>query len=184
VRGVWDHSDGRRAQAVVPKRPADLPEMFRLALEDWQLNPIVAGALEIGENGEMLLGDIRRPEQHVETQQHSGTSPEDIREDVPGGLVFLPATARAFAAVGDRTDGELYFPCRRRALGRTSKFRTQRLAPKAAVGTPQRERLHSESDCKRFSCPCCQAWTLEVNNGPTKIFRPSTATTSAADCES
>jgi hypothetical protein len=35
---------------------------------------------------------------------------------------------------------------------------------------PQRERLHSESARERFTCPCCQAWTLEVNNGANKNF--------------
>ena len=70
MRGVGHHRDAGGAQAIVLQRLANLAVMLGRALEQRQLDPVVAAALEFREDGKVLFGDMRRPEQQIEAEQH------------------------------------------------------------------------------------------------------------------
>ena len=64
------HGDGRGPEAVVGQHLADLVEMLGVALEDRDLEPVIARALELPEQRKMLLGDVGGPEEEVEAHLH------------------------------------------------------------------------------------------------------------------
>src|SRR6185437_13754977 len=68
--GVWDDRDCGRTQAVVSDRPPNFTEMLGRPIENRQLDAVEAGALDVGEEREVLLGHVRRPQEHVESQKH------------------------------------------------------------------------------------------------------------------
>ena len=72
MRLVGEHGDPGAAQALVPEHPADAGEVLGVALEDRQLDAVVARPLQLGEQGEVLVGDVGGPEQEVEAEQHGG----------------------------------------------------------------------------------------------------------------
>ena len=70
IRLGTDDGDGRAAEAVVVERLADGLVVGRIALEDRQLDAVVAGGLELGEQRELLGRDVGGPEQEVEAVFH------------------------------------------------------------------------------------------------------------------
>src|ERR1700722_5863049 len=66
VLRVRDDRDGRRPEAVVADRLSHLSEMLGRPLEDWKLNTVVPRPLDGSEEGKVLFGDVRRPQEHVE----------------------------------------------------------------------------------------------------------------------
>ncbi len=64
--GVRDDSDCGSPEAVVADRSTDCAEVLRRPLENRKLHPVKARPLDAGEQGEVLLGDLRRPQEHVE----------------------------------------------------------------------------------------------------------------------
>ena len=65
-----DDGDGGAFEAVVVEGLADGLVVGRVALEDRQLDAVVAGRLELGEERELLGGDVGGPEQQVEAVFH------------------------------------------------------------------------------------------------------------------
>jgi hypothetical protein len=61
--------------------------MLRLALEDGKLDAVIAGLFDFLEHWEMLLGDVRRPQQQIEAQKHGVSSRTGALTD--GGAVFI-----------------------------------------------------------------------------------------------
>src|ERR1700722_12725637 len=64
--GVWDDGDCGSPKAVVTDRLSHLSEMLGRPLEDWKLNTVVPRPLDGVEEGKVLFGDVRRPQEHVE----------------------------------------------------------------------------------------------------------------------
>ena len=63
---VWDDCDCRSPEAVVADRSTDCAEVIRRPFENRELHPIKARPLDPREQRKVLLGDMRRPQEHVE----------------------------------------------------------------------------------------------------------------------
>ena len=69
---VGEDGHAGTAQAFVLEHAAQAGEVFGVALEDRQLDAVVARPLDVGEQGKMLVGDVGGPEQEIEAQEHDG----------------------------------------------------------------------------------------------------------------
>ena len=71
VRLVGQHGDRGAGEAMVRERAREPPEMRDLALEQRDLDAVVAARLELGQERQMLLADMGRPEQEIEAGPHA-----------------------------------------------------------------------------------------------------------------
>jgi hypothetical protein len=64
------HRHRTGGEAGVLEGSTETAVMAHLALEQWDLDPIIAGCLEAIEQRHMLVDDVGRPQQEVETELH------------------------------------------------------------------------------------------------------------------
>src|SRR5207249_7503011 len=64
--GVRHHqSDGRAGETEVVELLSQLFVMIVVAFEDWDFHAVEAGLLQLGDDGKVLFGDMRRPQEQV-----------------------------------------------------------------------------------------------------------------------
>ena len=64
--GVWDDCDCGCPKAVVADRSTDCAEVLRRSFKNRKLHPVKTRPLDACEQRKVLLGDMRRPQEHVE----------------------------------------------------------------------------------------------------------------------
>ena len=92
MRFAGQDSDRGAAETVVPNRPADPLKMGHVALEQGDLDAVVADRLEPLEQREVRLVDVRRPQQQVEPGLHVCPPDGRVRRRLPGATAALRMT--------------------------------------------------------------------------------------------
>jgi hypothetical protein len=67
---VGNDADGGGAQAQIFELSADTDIILRLACEERQFDAVITGGFDLCEQWKMLVGDLARPQKHVEAQKH------------------------------------------------------------------------------------------------------------------
>jgi hypothetical protein len=67
---VRNDADGGGAQAQIFELSADTDIILRLACEERQFDAVITGGFDLCEQWKMLVGDLARPQKHVEAQKH------------------------------------------------------------------------------------------------------------------
>jgi hypothetical protein len=74
VRLIGQDGDGGAAEIVATDRAADLLEVADRALEQRDLDAVVAGGPQFLEQREVRVGDVRRPQEEIEPGLHAPRS--------------------------------------------------------------------------------------------------------------